>query len=50
MLNFFCKQKNMKKEIFLADALIVTQNQNKVDLICDITGVRKEVLMQKRGS
>ena len=47
---FFCKRMGLKKENFLADVLISSDNLDKVDLLCEITGVDKYVMTQKRGS
>ena len=40
----------LKKENFLADVLISSDNLDKVDILCEITGVEKYVMTQKRGS
>lgn len=50
MTVFFCKQRGLKKEAFIADVITSTKNEDKVDLLCEITGVNKDILMSKRGS
>ena len=40
----------LKKENFLADILTSSNNLDKVDLLCEITGVDKYVMTQKRGA
>lgn len=50
MFIFFCKRMSLKKETFLADILISSRNMDKVDLLCDLTGVDKYVMTQKRGA
>ena len=50
MFIFFCKRMGLKKESFLADILISSHNMDKVDLLCDLTGVDKYVMTQKRGA
>lgn len=50
MTVFFCKQRGLKKEAFIADVITSTKNEDKVDLLCEITGVNKEVLKKQRGA
>ena len=50
MFIYFCKRMVLKKENFLADILISSRNLDKVDLMCEITGVDKYVMTQKRGA
>ena len=44
MFIYFCKRMGLKKENFLADILISSRNLDKVDLMCEITGVDKYVM------
>ena len=50
MFIFFCKRMGLKKETFLADVLCSSNNLDKVDLFCELTGVDKYVLTKKRGT
>lgn len=46
----FCKRTGLKKEVFLADVLCSSNCLDKVDLLCELTGVDKYTMTQKRGA
>ena len=50
MFIYFCKRMGLKKESFLADILTSSNRLDMVDLLCEITGVDKYVMTQKRGA
>ena len=50
MFNFYCKRNNVKKEAFLGDIISHIGLFDKVELLCQITGVEKQLMLQKRGS
>ena len=51
LFTFFIKRSGngLKKEQFLADVIVNSNNLDKLDLICELTGVDKHVLLTKKG-
>jgi len=41
MVKFYCKRQNLKCEHFIAECIIKSGNEDKVDLICELTGIDK---------
>lgn len=41
MFSFYCKRHNVKREIFLGDIIMNMRLFDKVDLLCQLTGVDK---------
>ena len=50
LFTFFCKRKNIKKETFMAEVIQNSNNFDKYDLICDVCGLDRDLMLQKRGS
>ena len=47
LLWFHCKRSGLKREVFVAETIIKSGNQNKTDLICELLGVQKQHLGAK---
>jgi len=43
MLLFYCKRSNKSREAYLSECIIKSENTDKVDIICEIAGVKKEL-------
>ena len=39
LLQFHCKRSHQRRESFIADCILKSANENKTDLICEITGI-----------
>ena len=49
MFKFFCKVRGLKREVFAGDVILKGEMFDKIDIVCQLIGVDKRVVIQKKG-